>query len=54
MLTFLIKRFVPDAAHVERPSVRLACGMMAAVLGIALKLVAPEVQAYRAWRDGAR
>ena len=25
-----------------------------AVLGIALKLVAPEVQAYRAWRDGAR
>lgn len=39
MLTFLIKRFVPDAAHVERPSVRLACGMMAAVLGIALNIV---------------
>ena len=25
-----------------------------AVLGIALKLVAPEVQAYKAWRDGAQ
>ena len=39
MLTFLIRHFVPDAAHSDRPAVRLACGTMAALLGIALNIV---------------
>ena len=39
MLTFLIRRFVPDAEHTDRPAVRLACGMTAAMLGIALNIV---------------
>ncbi len=36
MLTFLIRRFAPEAGNAESPAARLACGVIASALGIAL------------------
>ncbi|MBQ8954342.1 MAG: cation diffusion facilitator family transporter, partial [Clostridia bacterium] len=38
MLTFLIRRFAPGAGEDASPAQRLACGMVAAALGIALNM----------------
>ncbi len=39
MLTFLIRHFVPEAQRNDSPAARLACGVVASVLGIALNLL---------------
>ena len=47
---YLVKKkdLIPDSI----PVIGIADDV--AVLGVALKVVAPDVQAYKAWRDGAR